>query len=93
MATETYLMFSTTNINDVQIKYEYQVMLLTFIYFRQLLVSFISVDINECVARSDSCSPDAYCNNTKGSCNCTCKPASLGVKENVGVSVTFENIE
>ena len=30
MATETCLMFSTTNINAVQIKYEYQVMLLTF---------------------------------------------------------------
>ena len=30
MATETYMMFSTTNINAVQIKYEYQVMLLTF---------------------------------------------------------------
>ena len=30
MATETYLMFSTTNINAVQIKYEYHVMLLIF---------------------------------------------------------------
>ena len=30
MATEAYLMFSTTNINAVQIKYEYHVMLLIF---------------------------------------------------------------
>ena len=51
---------------------------------------------------NESCSPDAYCNNSKtkqkqqqnkGSYNCTCKPVSLGVKKNVGVSVTFENIE
>ena len=81
MATETCLMFSTTNIKAVQIKYEYQVMLLTFqsfIYFRQLFVGYISIDIDECVGGSHSCSPDAYCNNTKGSYNCTCKPGFLG---------------
>ncbi|CAH3160925.1 unnamed protein product, partial [Pocillopora meandrina] len=35
-------------------------------------------DIDECVGGSHSCSPDAYCNNTKGSYNCTCKPGFLG---------------
>ena len=56
-------------------------MLLTFqsfIYFRQLFVGYISIDIDECVGGSHSCSPDAYCNNTKGSYNCTCKPGFLG---------------
>ena len=64
MATETYLMFSTTN--------------KSFIHFRQLFVGFISIDIDECVGGSHSCSPDAYCNNTKGSYNCTCKPGFTG---------------
>ena len=46
--------------------------------FCQLFVGFISTDIDECIVRSHSCSPDAYCNNTKGSYNCTCKPGFTG---------------
>ena len=42
------------------------------------IVGFISTDIDECVVGSHSCSPDAYCNNTKGSYNCTCKPGFTG---------------
>ena len=46
--------------------------------FVNFFVGFISTDIDECVGGSHSCSPDAYCNNTKGSYNCTCKPGFTG---------------
>nr|XP_058951037.1 uncharacterized protein LOC131778640 [Pocillopora verrucosa] len=35
-------------------------------------------DINECVRGIHKCSPDAFCNNTKGSYNCTCKNGFAG---------------
>ena len=52
--------------------------LLNYLCFCQLFVGVIFTDIDECVVRSHSCSPDAYCNNTKGSYNCTCKPGFTG---------------
>ena len=39
---------------------------------------FFCSDINECVCGLDKCSSDAFCNNTKGSYNCTCKPGFTG---------------
>ena len=39
-------------------------------------------DINECVADTHNCSSDAFCNNTHGSFNCTCKPGFTGDGEN-----------
>ena len=45
-----------------------------FIY----LLSFFGSDINECVRGIHKCSPDAFCNNTKGSYNCTCKNGFTG---------------
>ena len=34
--------------------------------------SLLFIDINECDAKTHQCHKDAYCNNTKGSYNCTC---------------------
>ena len=45
-----------------------------FIY----LFIFFPLDINECVRELYKCSSDAFCNNTKGSYNCTCKPGFTG---------------
>ena len=39
---------------------------------------FFCSDINECVRGVYKCSSDAFCNNTKGSYNCTCKPGFTG---------------
>ena len=43
--------------------------------FFHLFVSsfFFCLDINECVRGLHKCSSDAFCNNSKGSYNCTCK--------------------
>ena len=38
----------------------------------------MSIDIDECVGGLHSCSPDAYCHNTKGSYSCTCRPGFTG---------------
>ena len=35
-------------------------------------------DINECNAEIHNCSSNAFCNNTKGSYNCSCKPGYTG---------------
>ncbi|CAH3184475.1 unnamed protein product, partial [Porites evermanni] len=35
-------------------------------------------DINECNAGTHNCSSNAFCNNTKGSYNCSCKPGYTG---------------
>ncbi|XP_022805208.1 neurogenic locus notch homolog protein 1-like [Stylophora pistillata] len=37
-----------------------------------------SEDTDECVTGLHNCSPNAYCNNTNGSYNCTCKPGFTG---------------
>ena len=39
---------------------------------------FILSDIDECVEGLHNCSIDAFCNNTNGSNNCTCKPGFVG---------------
>ena len=46
-----------------------------FIY---LCIFFFCSDINECVRRLHKCSSGAFCNNTKGSYNCTCKHGFTG---------------
>ena len=35
-------------------------------------------DINECETGKHHCDSNAFCNNTKGSYNCTCKPEFTG---------------
>ena len=35
-------------------------------------------DINECDTGKHQCDSHAFCNNTKGSYNCTCKPGYFG---------------
>ena len=35
-------------------------------------------DINECDTGKYQCDSHAFCNNTKGSYNCTCKPGYFG---------------
>ena len=35
-------------------------------------------DINECETGKHHCDSNAFCNNTKGSYNCTCKPGYFG---------------
>lgn len=37
-----------------------------------------STDIDECVEGSHNCSPNAFCNKTKESHNCKCKPGYIG---------------
>ena len=41
-------------------------------------VFFSYSEINECVRGLHKCSSDAFCNNTKGSYNCTCKHGFAG---------------
>ena len=48
------------------------------ILFSFICLFFFSLDINECVRELYKCSSDAFCNNTKGSYNCTCKPGFTG---------------
>ena len=35
-------------------------------------------DVNECETGKHHCDSNAFCNNTKGSYNCTCKPEFTG---------------
>ena len=45
-------------------------------------------DIDECVVDTlNNCSSDAFCNNTHGSFNCTCKPGFTGDEENCTGSI------
>ena len=43
-----------------------------------IICVFFCSDINECVRGIYKCSSDAFCNNTRGSYNCTCKPGFTG---------------
>ena len=43
-------------------------------------------DIDECELEAHNCSSNAICNNTKGSYNCTCKPAYEGDGNNCTVN-------
>ena len=39
---------------------------------------FFIIDVDECTASSSMCHENAFCNNTLGSYNCTCKPGYYG---------------
>ena len=39
---------------------------------------FFIIDVDECTASSPMCHGNAFCNNTLGSYNCTCKPGYYG---------------
>ena len=39
---------------------------------------FFIIDVNECTASSSMCHENAFCNNTLGSYNCSCKPGYYG---------------
>ena len=39
---------------------------------------FFTIDVDECKASSPMCHENAFCNNTLGSYNCTCKPGYYG---------------
>ena len=49
----------------------------------------MSIDIDECVGGLHSCSPDAYCHNTKGFTAVHVNLDSLAVEENARVSITL----
>ena len=50
-----------------------------FSYYKLSLPLFNMIsDINECNAGTHNCSSNAFCNNTKGSYNCSCKPGYTG---------------
>ena len=61
-----------------------QLLMLLYIYFffKDYLFLVISVffcsDINECARGLYKCSPDAFCNNTKGSYSCLSKHGFTG---------------
>ena len=38
----------------------------------------LSTDVNECVEGLHDCDPNAVCDNTVGSYNCTCRPGLIG---------------
>ena len=48
------------------------IILFSFICF------FLNSDVNECVRGLQKCSSDAFCTDTKGSYNCTCKHGFTG---------------
>ena len=56
--------------------------------FLRLLFLLLSSDIDECAEGIHNCSPHAFCNNTKGSYYCTCKPGFTG-NVKVHASVNF----
>ena len=41
-------------------------------------ISFVLIDIDECLNRSHACDVNANCTNTDGSYNCTCKEGYIG---------------
>ena len=41
-------------------------------------LSSLFLDFDECAANFDNCDPNAYCNNTVGSFNCTCNSGYTG---------------
>ena len=49
-------------------------------YYRQALnlQGNVTSDIDECTSGTDDCHPDASCNNTVGSFDCTCLPGFEG---------------
>ena len=54
-----------------------------------VIYNFHFTDINECETGEHNCSADhAYCNNTKGSFTCFCKPGYTGNSLNCTVTVS-----
>ena len=43
-----------------------------------ICVCLFLIDVDECTASSSMCHENAFCNNTLGSYNCTCKPGYYG---------------
>ena len=41
-------------------------------------IIFFLLDIDECALITHNCSKQAFCNNTEGSFNCSCKPGFAG---------------
>ena len=63
-----------------------------FIFYRLSINLFtcnlkLISDIDECVADTHNCSSDAFCNNTHGSFNCSCKPGYKGDGQNCTGSI------
>ena len=59
--------------NIIENKYQLIPLICFFLFFFN-----IYLDIDECHIKSDNCSLNAICNNSKGSFNCSCKPGFSG---------------
>ena len=55
--------------------------------FSRWELSFI--DIDECTTNRHNCDINAFCNNTEGSHNCTCKPGYSGDGSNCTGNIMF----
>ena len=53
-------------------------LVIIIIYCFFVLFLFFKIDVDECTASSPMCHENAFCNNTLGSYNCTCKPGYYG---------------
>ena len=49
-----------------------------FLFFIDVDIVLLSIDINECSASPATCDVNAICQNTKGSYLCSCKPGFTG---------------
>ena len=54
----------------------------------RLIKICLSTDVNECVEGLHGCDPNAICDYTVGSYNCTCRPGLLGDGRNSCISTS-----
>ena len=54
----------------------------------RLIKTCLSTDVNECVEGLHGCDPNAICDYTVGSYNCTCRPGLLGDGRNSCISTS-----
>ena len=54
------------------------------------VVSFVSLDINECIAATPLCDTNTLCDNTEGSFTCTCNSGYSGDGTVAGSGCTGE---